>query len=75
MIPAGHFAQPLHSPFVLAWDHAFVTVTTIVIIMLVLVLLGVLPTWRHSANWGYTPSGALGTVLIVMIIMIVVGRL
>jgi Protein of unknown function (DUF3309) len=49
-------------------------IATIVIIILVLVLVGALPTWRHSASWGYFPSGALGVVLIVIVIMVVAGR-
>ena len=51
------------------------SIATIVIILLVLGLLGVLPTWRHSASWGFFPSGILGVVLIVLVIMIVTGRL
>jgi hypothetical protein len=50
------------------------SIATIVIIILVLVLVGALPTWRHSASWGYFPSGALGVVLIVIVIMVVAGR-
>lgn len=50
------------------------SIATIVIIILVLVLVGALPTWRHSASWGYFPSGALGVVLIVSAIMVVAGR-
>jgi hypothetical protein len=41
----------------------------ILIIVLVLFLVGALPTWPHSANWGYTPSGVLGTILIVILIL------
>jgi len=48
---------------------------TILIIVLVLVLLGVLPTWPHSRQWGYAPSGILGTVLIILIILFLMGRL
>lgn len=48
---------------------------TILIIVLVLVLLGVLPTWPHSRQWGYAPSGVLGTVLIILIILFLMGRL
>lgn len=49
--------------------------TTIIIIILVLVLLGSLPTWGHSRNWGYAPSGLLGTILIIVIILWALGRL
>ena len=42
---------------------------TIILIVLVLMLVGALPTWSHSASWGYLPSGALGTILIVVLIV------
>lgn len=48
---------------------------TIILIVIVLMLVGVLPTWPHSANWGYVPSGALGTVLIVLIVLILMGKI
>lgn len=46
---------------------------TILIIVLILLLLGALPTWGHSRGWGYGPSGLLGTVLIVVIILLLLG--
>lgn len=46
----------------------------ILIILLVLLLLGALPLWPYSASWGYYPSGGLGLLLIVAIVLIVVGR-
>ena len=49
--------------------------STILIIVLVLLLVGVLPTWPHSANWGYFPSGGLGLVLLILIILVLTGRL
>jgi hypothetical protein len=48
---------------------------TILIIVLVLLLLGALPTWGHSRSWGYGPSGILGVVLIVILILFLMGRL
>jgi len=48
---------------------------TILLIILVLVLIGALPTWPHSANWGYYPSGGLGTVLIIVLIFVLMGRI
>ena len=48
---------------------------TILLIILVLVLVGVLPTWPHSASWGYYPSGALGFVLIIVVVLLLTGRL
>ena len=49
--------------------------STILIIVLVLLLLGALPTWPHSANWGYYPSGGLGLVLLILLILVLTGRL
>jgi hypothetical protein len=48
---------------------------TILIIVLILMLLGVLPTWPHSRDWGYAPSGVLGTVLVILIVLFLLGRL
>ena len=47
----------------------------ILLIILVLMLIGVLPTWPHSANWGYYPSGGLGVILIVVVVLLVLGRI
>jgi hypothetical protein len=47
---------------------------TIIVILLLLMLFGALPTWPHSNSWGYGPSGALGTVLVV-VVLLVVGRI
>jgi hypothetical protein len=49
--------------------------STIVLIVLVLFLLGALPTWPHSRNWGYYPSAGLGTVLLVVLILMLLGRI
>ncbi|MFC7473178.1 DUF3309 domain-containing protein [Dankookia sp. GCM10030260] len=49
--------------------------STILLVVLILLLLGVLPTWPHSRNWGYFPSGILGLIVVVLIIMAVMGRL
>jgi len=48
---------------------------TILIIILILMLLGVMPTWGHSRNWGYGPSGGLGLILIILIILVLLGRI
>jgi hypothetical protein len=48
---------------------------TILLIILVLALLGVIPAWPHSRSWGYAPSGIVGTVLIVLFVLFLVGRI
>jgi hypothetical protein len=47
----------------------------ILIIILVLVVVGALPTWPHSRSWGYYPSGGLGIVLLILIILLLLGRI
>ncbi len=47
---------------------------TILIIVLILLLIGALPSWPHSSSWGYGPSGLLGTVLVVVLILVLLGR-
>jgi hypothetical protein len=47
---------------------------TILIIILVLLLLGALPTWPYSSGWGYYPSGGLGLILVILIILVLLGR-
>jgi hypothetical protein len=51
------------------------SIGTILLILLVLLLLGALPTWPYSGGWGYYPSGGLGIVLIVLLVLVVTGRL
>jgi hypothetical protein len=46
---------------------------TVLLIVLVIMLLGALPTWPHSRNWGYYPSGGLGTVLVIVLILFLLG--
>jgi hypothetical protein len=48
---------------------------TILLIVLILMLIGVIPTWPHSRSWGYWPSGTLGIVLIIIVILLLTGRL
>jgi hypothetical protein len=48
---------------------------TVLLVVLILLLLGALPTWPYSASWGYYPSGGLGLVLIVVVVLAVAGRL
>jgi len=48
---------------------------TILIVILILMLLGTLPTWPHSRNWGYFPSGGLGLVVVIVIVLLLLGHI
>lgn len=48
---------------------------TILIVVLILLLLGAIPTWPHSSGWGYGPSGIIGTILIIILILVLLGRI
>jgi hypothetical protein len=48
---------------------------TILLVILILLLVGVLPTWPHSRSWGYAPSGTLGLILVVLLILVLLGRI
>ncbi|HYN62368.1 MAG TPA: DUF3309 family protein [Rubrivivax sp.] len=48
---------------------------TILLVILILMLLGAIPTWPHSRSWGYGPAGGLGLVLIIVIVLLLLGRL
>ena len=48
---------------------------TILLVVLILLLIGALPSWPHSSSWGYGPSGGLGLVVLVIIVLLVLGRL
>jgi hypothetical protein len=49
--------------------------TTIIVVLLVLFVLGALPNWNHSRNWGYAPSGGLGLVLVVLAVLWLLGKI
>jgi len=49
--------------------------STILIVFLILMLLGAVPRWPHSRNWGYYPSGGLGLILLILIILMLLGRI
>jgi hypothetical protein len=51
------------------------SIGTIILIVLILMLLGVIPTWPHSRSWGYGPSGILGIIVVVLLILMLTGRL
>jgi hypothetical protein len=48
---------------------------TVLVILLVLMLIGALPAWPHSRNWGYGPTGGLGVVLAILVILLLLGRI
>ena len=48
---------------------------TILIVLMVLMLLGAVPAWPHSRNWGYGPSGGLGVILLIVVILLMTGRI
>ncbi|SFU80315.1 DUF3309 family protein [Pseudoduganella namucuonensis] len=48
---------------------------TIILIVLVLLLIGALPAWPHSRNWGYAPSGIAGVIVLILLVMLLTGRL
>ncbi|MFM9940771.1 MAG: DUF3309 family protein [Hyphomicrobiaceae bacterium] len=52
-----------------------ISLGTIVLVLLILMLVGAIPSWPHSRSWGYAPSGLLGTVVIVVLVLVVLGRI
>lgn len=51
------------------------SVTTIILVILILMLVGALPSWSHSRSWGYYPSGGLGLVVIILLILMLMGKI
>jgi hypothetical protein len=51
------------------------TLGTILLIILILLLIGAIPTWPHSRGWGYGPSGGLGLVLVILIVLLLMGKI
>jgi hypothetical protein len=51
------------------------SLSTILLIILILILIGALPTWPYSSGWGYYPSGGLGLILIIVLILVLIGRI
>lgn len=48
---------------------------TILLVILILMLIGAIPSWSHSKNWGYGPSGGLGLVVVVLIVLVLMGKI
>ena len=51
------------------------SISLIVLIILILVLVGALPTWGHSRSWGYAPSGVIGVVVLIVLVLLLMGRI
>ncbi|MDB6060936.1 MAG: hypothetical protein JWM78_1039 [Verrucomicrobiaceae bacterium] len=51
------------------------TVGTILLIVLILILIGAIPSWPHSRNWGYGPSGGVGLIVIIVVVLLLMGRI
>jgi hypothetical protein len=51
------------------------SIGTILLIVLILILIGALPTWPHSQSWGYAPSGIIGIIVVVLLVLLLTGRL
>lgn len=51
------------------------SIGTILLIVLILILLGAIPTWSHSRSWGYGPSGIIGTIVVILVILLLLGKL
>lgn len=51
------------------------SISTILLVILILMLLGVIPIWPHSRSWGYGPTGGLGLVLIILLVLVLLGRI
>jgi hypothetical protein len=56
-------------------EKEFEMIGTILIVILILALIGALPTWPHSRNWGYYPTGGLGLVIVIVLVLLVLGRI
>ena len=67
-------AQALNSAIAIG-GKMHMSLGTILIIILILVLLGVIPTWGHSRGWGYGPSGIVGLILIILLILLLLGKI
>ncbi len=51
------------------------SIGTILLVVLILLLVGAIPSWPHSRNWGYAPSGGIGLILLILIVLLLMGRI
>jgi hypothetical protein len=75
LLGAHKYRAALIGAAAITMKGAAMSLGTILLIVLVLILLGVIPTWPHSRSWGYAPSGVLGVVLIVVLVLFLMGKL
>ena len=67
--------EPVLRAALLIRENFVMSLGTILVIILILVLLGVIPTWPHSSGWGYGPSGIVGVILVILLILVLLGRI
>jgi hypothetical protein len=65
------FSWPVYYHF----KESFMSLGTLLLIVLILMLIGAIPSWSHSRNWGYGPSGGLGLVVIIIVVLLLMGRI
>jgi Protein of unknown function (DUF3309) len=71
----GTFAPPLRFPCLAGQERGNTMLSTILIVILILLLVGALPAWPYSTGWGYYPGGGLGLVLIIVVVLALMGRI
>jgi hypothetical protein len=57
------------------FEENFMSLGTILLILLVLMLIGAIPSWPHSKSWGYGPSGGIGLVVVILVVLLLMGRI
>lgn len=75
MLPAGVFLHRWMADFIQYERSSKMSIGTLLLIVLIVILVGALPTWPHSKNWGYFPTGGLGTIVIILLILVLMGRI
>lgn len=71
----ARFDQPILEPGYPCVGVLKVSIGTILLIVLVLILVGAIPAWPHSKSWGYGPSGVIGLIVVVLLILLVLGKI
>jgi Protein of unknown function (DUF3309) len=72
---SGELSRGRGSFSITRYPRGVVSVSTILIVILILLLVGALPTWPYSSGWGYYPSGGLGLVLVILVVLLLLGRI